>query len=67
MSYGYDSSTAFSNSITDISNAAMNLLNRLEDEREQPEEKTRPIIFVSHSLGGIVVKKVGLQIPLALG
>jgi predicted alpha/beta hydrolase family esterase len=34
------------------------LLDRLEGERSLPEESERPMIFVSHSLGGIVVKKV---------
>ena len=58
MSFGYNSDTFFSKSITDIKDTAASLLNRLNDERQSKEEKERPIIFISHSLGGIVVKKV---------
>jgi len=58
MSYGYNSETAFSKSITDINDEAAMLLDRLNGERH--EAKTRPIIFISHSLGGIVVKKASI-------
>lgn len=34
------------------------VLNRVDDIRESEQEKSRPLIVVSHSLGGIVVKKV---------
>jgi surfactin synthase thioesterase subunit len=57
MSYGYNAHTAFSNAVTDISDVATSLLDRLDNER-QPHEHKRPIIFISHSLGGIIVKKV---------
>ena len=58
MSYGYNSETVFSKAITDIDDEAAMLLDWLDGERQS--EKIRPIIFVSHNLGGIVVKKVGL-------
>jgi hypothetical protein len=60
MSYGYNSRTAFSKAITDINDEAVMLLDRLDGERQSKDQKTRPIIFVSHSLGGIVVKKVSV-------
>jgi pimeloyl-ACP methyl ester carboxylesterase len=56
MSYGYNAHTAFSKAVTDISDVAASLLDRLDNER--PHENKRPIIFISHSLGGIIVKKV---------
>jgi hypothetical protein len=58
LSYGYDSDTAFSKAVTDIDDIAGMLLDRLAGERQSPVEKSRAIIFVAHSLGGIVVKKV---------
>lgn len=60
MSYGYDSDTAFSKSVTDIDDAAGMLLYRLDGDRQSMDEKSRPVVFVAHSLGGIVVKKVCL-------
>ena len=56
MSYGYNSEVVFSKAVTDIVDEAAMLLDRLDGERL--EGKTRPIIFISHSFGGIVVKKV---------
>jgi hypothetical protein len=61
MSYGYKSDTAFSKAVTNIKNKAEALLDRLNGNRGQ-KEKTRPILFVTHSLGGIVVKKAGSDI-----
>ena len=58
MSYGYNSRTAFSKAVTDINDEAAMFLDRLDGERQSKDQKTRPIIFVSHSLGGIIVKKV---------
>jgi hypothetical protein len=57
MSFGYDSAHAFSTSDTDIDDAAISLVDRLAGERQDEWTKTRSIIFIAHSLGGIVVKK----------
>ena len=59
MSYGYNSETVFTQSVEDITDTAMILLERLTSKRQEVEERTRPIMFISHSLGGIVVKKAG--------
>lgn len=53
--YGYNSSAVFGASTTGVSGAAENLLNYLRIERKQDQQ--RPIVWVAHSLGGIVVKK----------
>lgn len=53
--YGYNSSAVFHASATGINGAAENLLDYLRLERRQ--DPRRPIVWVSHSLGGIVVKK----------
>ena len=58
MSFGYDSRIAFTKAVTDIDSVADMLLDRLKGERESTEEKSRPLICIAHSLGGIVVKKV---------
>ena len=60
MSYGYYSETVFTQSVEDITDTAIILLERLTTKRQEVEERERPIMFISHSLGGIVVKKAGL-------
>ena len=57
MSYGYNSKTAFSKSVSDIEDQAGALLHALNMERMSSVQKERPMIFVAHSLGGIIVKK----------
>jgi hypothetical protein len=58
FSFGYDSAYVLSKSVSDISSAAASLLDSLDGERQTEAEKKRPIIFVAHSMGGIVTKKV---------
>ncbi|KUJ19713.1 uncharacterized protein LY89DRAFT_716235 [Mollisia scopiformis] len=57
MSFGYDSTFALSHSEATIDDAAHDLINRLDDERQSSPAKKRPLIFVAHSLGGVVVKR----------
>ncbi|KAL1626746.1 hypothetical protein SLS56_006739 [Neofusicoccum ribis] len=58
FSYGYNANTAFSRAVTDITDEAAMLLDRIKSERKSTNERKRPLIFIAHSLGGILVKKV---------
>jgi hypothetical protein len=64
MSYGYNSTVLFSKSVADIGTFAGQLLEDLRSHRRAQETTspilTRPIIFICHSLGGIVFKKASL-------
>ena len=56
--YGYDSVVAFSKSSAEVDDFARDLLNRIKGVRISVEEKSRPIFFICHSLGGLVFKQV---------
>ncbi|KAL6408503.1 uncharacterized protein AUP68_08360 [Ilyonectria robusta] len=57
MTFGYESGLAFSKSRSGIDTFALDLLNRLKAVRADPKCRGRPLVFIAHSLGGIVVKK----------
>lgn len=56
MTFDYNADTAFKTS-ADIVDYAGGLLRRLANHREEEGETARPIIFIVHSLGGIIVKQ----------
>ncbi|KAI1372213.1 hypothetical protein F4677DRAFT_463534, partial [Hypoxylon crocopeplum] len=53
--FGYNSSVAFRASTAGITEQAENLLNHVEAARTM--DHNRPLVFICHSLGGIVVKR----------
>ena len=59
MAFGYDADIArlgSAASLNNISDHARTLLSRLQDKRRKMHH---PIFFVGHSLGGLLIKKVG--------
>ncbi|KAL4921119.1 hypothetical protein BDW62DRAFT_198138 [Aspergillus aurantiobrunneus] len=60
--FGYNSSVSIRSSSAGVREQAQNLLSRLWLERKGCE--FRPIIFIAHSLGGIVVKEALVQAKL---
>ena len=58
MTFGYDSAVAFSKSVAKLEDKALELLNRLTRQRSPaPDGSSKPIVFICHSLEGIIVKK----------
>lgn len=62
FSYGYPSETFFSRSVAGIRDFAVYLLNAIENRLREDARgginSSRPIIYICHSLGGIVLKQV---------
>lgn len=59
FSFGYPADVFFSLEKGRIDDHACTLLEDLLDARRGTEQQNRPILFIGHSMGGIVVKKVG--------
>ena len=58
MSFGYNSRWAFSNSASNVEDYARELLEILIARRARVQTESNPLIFICHSLGGLVFKKV---------
>ena len=57
FTFGYNADVVFSDSTASVWDHSKSLLGSLLDERETEDERQRPIIFIAHSLGGIIVKQ----------
>ncbi|EJT74178.1 hypothetical protein GGTG_08023 [Gaeumannomyces tritici R3-111a-1] len=57
MTFGYNASVVGNTSVAGVRDNARYLLNSLRDKREYDGTHDRPIVFVGHSLGGIVIKQ----------
>jgi hypothetical protein len=57
LSFGYSADIYHNSSIAGIRGNARSLLNMLFDYREDQRDSGRPIVFLAHSLGGLVVKQ----------
>ena len=58
MTYGYNAKFRNFTDRQDMRSIATKLLAELADLRRNGDEARRPIVFVCHSLGGIIAKKV---------
>lgn len=56
--FGYNANAAFEKSTDGVLDQANNLLDRLYYKRKREHASQRPVIFIAHSLGGIVIKTV---------
>ena len=66
--YGYDSTVQGSRSISSIADYSEAFIQDLMGIRDDPVVQDRPIIFIGHSLGGLIVKHVILELdPEILG
>jgi alpha-beta hydrolase superfamily lysophospholipase len=57
LTYGYESAVAQSNSMQNLEDLATSFRESLNTFTSS--QKTRPLILVAHSLGGLIVKEVG--------
>ena len=58
MTFGYHGTYNDAMSIARTNDHGLSLLNCLMDERNTAQEAKRPIIFIGHDLGGIIIKQV---------
>ena len=63
MTFGYSASVVGNTSVAGIRDNARQLLTFLSNRREEDGTFRRPIVFLGHSLGGIIIKQVRSPLP----
>ncbi|KAM0805341.1 hypothetical protein BDR22DRAFT_393554 [Usnea florida] len=58
--YSYDSDWRDADIKTSLRKCGEQLLNVLLQNRSAEKEKRRPLVFIGHSLGGLVIKQVSV-------
>lgn len=58
MAFNHDSDWSIYAPQESLSDYGLELLTSLENFRKSKEEKDRPVIFIGHSFGGVIIKRV---------
>ncbi|KAF8496289.1 hypothetical protein BU17DRAFT_59450, partial [Hysterangium stoloniferum] len=64
-SYGYDAYTENASSQKTVHGHAQDFLAKLSNSRDRSHHGSRPIFFIAHSLGGIILKSALIQASMA--
>lgn len=61
MSYGYNAGLAFVGTMSGVVEYATGMLDAISAKRQSLGTEQAPLIFICHSLGGILFKQVSTQ------